>query len=186
MKTKQIITLLCAFGIGLVATTSANAGLAVLYSTPNDVSELSSMEMLHSAPNDLPDLFHAEYFTWVSGPNEKIIGEVLMVTKSRDWTKESNYYKFINHRVGNNFAGQVKLMSRRSDFLDGKPQNFNMITDFGKLGFWNILSAYAETAPGTNQATSEFRIDPKYNDFNYDVTLSITTEAQTPAVHHSP
>jgi hypothetical protein len=186
MKKKEMRTLLFAIALSLAAATSANAGLAVLHSTPNDVSELSRMEMLHSAPNDLSDLSHAEYFTWVVGPNEKIIGEVLTVTKIRDWTKESNSNKSTNHGAGSNFAGQVKLISNRSNSLDGKLQNLNMIADFGKLGFWNVLSAHSETAPSMDQAASEFRIDPNYNDFNYDVTPAITTETQTPAVRHSP
>jgi hypothetical protein len=88
MKNRQMIALLCAIGIGLVAATYANTGFAVFYSTPND----------------LPGLPHTE------------------------------------------------------------------------------------TTLCMDQVTSEFRIDPNYNGFNYDVTPAITTETQTTVdiVHHSP
>ena len=58
MKNGQVITLLCAIAISLVAATSANVGLAVLYSTPKD----------------LPNLPHTECFTRIFTPNEKITG----------------------------------------------------------------------------------------------------------------
>jgi hypothetical protein len=186
MKNRQMITLLCAIAISLVAATSANAGLAVLHSTPkNDLPNLPRLAVLHSTPNDLPGLLHAEYFTWVLSSNEKITGEALAFTNIRGWTKESDKQIFINQGIGDNFAGHGKLVSNLWDSLGGKPQNFNTVIDFGKPGFRDTSNAYAETAPGTDQTSFGFRIDPDSNDF-YDVTLATPNETMAPISHHSP
>jgi hypothetical protein len=186
MKNRQTITLLCVIAIGLVAATSANAGLVAIHSTPNDLSDLPRLEAIYSAPNDLSGLLYAEYFTLALAPNEKITGAALTLTNIRDCIKESDSRLFINRGVSNNFAGQGKLMSNIPDWLGGKPQNFNTAIDFGALEFSDVLNACAETTPSMNQANLEFKIDPNYNDFSYDLKPAINTETRTPAYHHSP
>ena len=172
-------TLLFAIAMSLAAAASANAGLTALHSAPNDLPNMSRLAALYSTPNDLPDPLNAEYFAWALSPNEKITVAALMFINTRGRTKERDDRLFINQGIGNNFAVQNILMSNRLDSLGGKPQNLNTIIDFGKLGFWDVLSAYAKTTPGTDQADLEIKIDPDYNDISYDPKPVIDTETRT-------
>ena len=88
---------------------------------------------------------------------------MLTFTNIWDWTVESNDNLFIhlldNPKAGvttytdnengevDAFAGQGKLVADWSDPAGGKPRNFNLVLDFGKLGLLNALNAYAKTIP---------------------------------------
>jgi hypothetical protein len=162
MNKKEIRTLVLAIALSLAAATSVNAGFVELYSTPNDLPDMSYLLELYSTPNSLPDIpylldlystpndlpspLYTEYFTCALLPNEKITVAALMFTNTRSKTKERDDRGFINQGVG-------------------KPQNFNVATDFYKLGFWNVLSASAETTHGTYQANLELKITPIYIDW---------------------
>jgi hypothetical protein len=178
-------TLLFVIAFGLAATTSANAGLTVFRPTPNDLSELP----------------HAEYFTWginfTLPSNEKITGAVLTFTNIWDWVKESDDHLFIhlldnpkagvtsyvdNQGGGDNFAKQGKLVSSWSDSAGGKPRNFNLVLDFGKLGLLDALNAYATTKPGKGKANFGFGIDPDCHYYDNGVTFTITTEPTKPTI----
>jgi hypothetical protein len=186
MNKKKMGILLFAIALGLAAATSANAGLIMSHSTPNDVPELSRVEALHSAPNDLSDLPHTEYFTNLTlTPNEKITGTAMAFTNTPDWTKENNDRMSVNQGISNNAAVRSILMSNRLDSLGGKSQKFNTVVDFGKLGLWDVLNAYAETKPDTDQADLEFKITPDYNDLSYDLKPAIDTETRIQIYHHS-
>jgi len=68
-----MITLLCAIAIGLIATTSPNAGLVSLYSTPNDLPDLSNTEYFagetNLTPNEKNNWRGADVYKH-SGPNQ--------------------------------------------------------------------------------------------------------------------
>lgn len=179
-------TLLFAIAMGLAIAASANAGLIISHSTPNDVPELSRVEALHSAPNNLSDLPHTEHLTSLTlTPNEKITGTAMAFTNTPDWTKESDDRMSVNQGISNNAAVRSILMSNRLDSLGGKSQKFNTVVDFGKLGLWDVLSVYAETELDTDQAGLEFKIDPDSNDLSYDLKPVIDTETRVQIYHHS-
>lgn len=187
MKKREMRTLLCMIVIGLSAATSANAGIAPVTT--------SSTFTFSPTPSDLWDLPHAEYFTWGINfnlaPNEKITSAVLTFTNIWDWTVESDDNLFI-HLLDNplagvktyfdnggeedNFAGQGKLVTDWSDPAGGKPRNFNLVLDFGKLGLLNALNAYAETIPSPGKANFGFGIDPDCHYYNDGITFTITTQ----------
>jgi hypothetical protein len=185
MKEREMRTLLCVIVLGLSTATSTKAGL-----------------VFHPTPNDLSDLPHAEYFTWginfTLAPNEKITGAVLTFANIWDWTKESDDHLFVhlldnpksgsksyvdNQGGGDNFAGKGPLVGNWSDPIGGKPQNFNLVFDFGSLGLLDALNNFAETTPGKGKANFGFGIDPDCHYYNDGVTLTITTETQTPITH---
>jgi hypothetical protein len=184
MKNRYMGILFCAIAIGLVAATYANAGLTLLYPTPNDLPNLTNLPMLHSTPNDLPGLLRTKHFTLVLVPNEKIIDAALTFINILDWTKESDEHIFINHGISDNLAVHSTLVNNLSASLSDKPQHFDTVIDFGKLGLLDTLNAYAKTA-GTGQANFEFRIDPDCNDYHDDVTPAIITEPR-PSWHTIP
>lgn len=183
MNNRRTMTLFCAIAIGLVAATSANAGLVMLHSAPNDLPKLSHLD---SAPNDLSNVPGAKYYTVAITPNEKITGAALRFTNIPGRTRESDNRLFVNQSVGNNFAGQGRLISNRPDWLGGKLQNLNMANDFSKTGLYDIFSVYSDIAPDTDQANLEFKIAPDSNDLSYDLKPAINTEVQTQIYHHSP
>jgi hypothetical protein len=55
MKNRQTIILLCLIAIGLVAAISANAGLIMSHSTPNDMSKLPQVDVLNAYAKTTPD-----------------------------------------------------------------------------------------------------------------------------------
>ena len=185
MKKREMGILLCVIVLSLAAATSANAGLTVFQPTPNNLSELP----------------HAEYFTWginyTLPSNEKITGAVLTFTNIWDWTKESDDHLFIhlldnpkagvtsyvdNGGGGDNFAGQGVLVTNWSDPEGGKPRNFNLVLDFGKLGLLDALNAYIKTIPGKGKANFGFGIDPDCHYYDDGVTFTITTEPVKPTI----
>lgn len=185
MKKREMGILLCVIALSLAAATSANAGLTVFQPTPNNLSELP----------------HAEYFTWginyTLPSNEKITGAVLTFTNIWDWTKESDDHLFIhlldnpkagvtsyvdNGGGGDNFAGQGVLVTNWSDPEGGKPRNFNLVLDFGKLGLLDALNAYIKTIPGKGKANFGFGIDPDCHYYDDGVTFTITTEPVKPTI----
>jgi hypothetical protein len=185
MNIEKMTILFFVIAIGLAAATSVNAGLVTSDSAPNDVSQLPNVEVLCSAPNDLSDLLNAEYFTCELTPTEKITVAELTFKNIRSRTKERDSRRFFNEGIGKNLAVQSLLLSHLSGSLFGKPQNFNLVTNFDKLGFWNASSNYTETTSDTDQVNLELKIDPNYNG-SYDMTPAINTETQLQIFHHSP
>jgi hypothetical protein len=185
MKKREMRILLFMIVFGLSAATSANAGIVVF----------------HPTPSNLWDLPHGECFTWGINfnlaPNEKITSAVLTFTNIWDWTVEKDDNLFI-HLLDNpiagvktysdnggetdSFAGQGKLVTDWSDPAGGKPRNFNLVLDFGKLGLLNTLNAYAKTIPGSGKANFGFGMDPDCHYYNDGVTFTITTEHTKPCV----
>jgi hypothetical protein len=176
MKNRQMVTLLFAIATGMVAATSANAGLKALRSTPNDLSNLPRIAGFHLTLNDLPNLPHAKYFILALTPNEKITGSALTFTNIRNWTKKCDEHIFVNHGIDDNLAVHSTLVSNLSNSLGSKLQNFNAVIDFGKLGPLNALNDYARTTAGLGQADFEFRVDSDCNDYPDDMAPVITTE----------
>jgi hypothetical protein len=188
MKKREMRTLLFMIVFGLSAAISANAGIAPVTT--------SSTFTFSPTPSDLWDLPHANYFTWGINfnlaPNEKITSAVLTFTNIWDWTVEKNDNLFIhlldNPKAGvttytdnesgevDAFAGQGKLVADWSDPAGGKPRNFNLVLDFGKLGLLNALNAYAATIPGSGKANFGFGLDPDCHYYNDGITFTITTE----------
>jgi hypothetical protein len=153
--------------IGLVAATSANAGLVPFRSTPNYLPYPPQLAVLHSTPNDLSELLHAKYYTTginsARTPNKITTAKVLMFANIWGWTNKS----------GGDW----------SDPISGKPQNLNLVFDFGSLGLLDMYNNFAETIPGTDKANFEFGINPDYNDYDDSVTFTINTETQTPTTY---
>ena len=155
--------------IGLVAATSANAGLVPFRSTPNYLPYPPQLAVLHSTPNDLSELLHAKYYTTginsARTPNKITTAKVLMFANIWGWTNKS----------GGDW----------SDPISGKPQNLNLVFDFGSLGLLDVRNNFAETTPGTDMANFGFRIDHDSNDYDNDMTPAITTKTQT-SIDRSP
>jgi hypothetical protein len=200
MKKIEMRTLLFAIAIGLVAATSANAGLATLHSTPNDLPDLPQLAVYYSTPNNLSEPSYAEYFVTginsTPSPNETTTGTALTFSNIWGWTNKSDNLLFDNLKSGaksyidNQGGGDYStnkspLAGNWPNLICGKPQNFNPVFDFGSLGLLNMRNNLAETIPGPDKANG-FKIDPDYNDFSYDMTPAMTTKTKTPAAHHSP
>lgn len=180
MEKREMGALLFAIAIGLVAATSANAGLVSLY----------------SVPNDLPELSDVEYFTcgiYFNNASDKITtGEMPTFANIRGWNSESDDDLFVhmpdnikwdskNYIVirsgGDNSAGNWPAP------LGGKPQNFNLLIGFGEPRFLSVLNAYAKTIPGTGKVNFGFGIDHDRNYYNDGMTSTINTETQTPITY---
>lgn len=200
MKKNEMAVLLLAIAIGLVAATSANAGLVMRHSTPNDLPKLPQLIVYRSTPNDLPELSHAEYYATginsTSTPNEITTDKVTTLANIWGWTSESGNHLFDNLKSGAKshidnqsggdcFTNKSPLAGDWSNLICGKPQNFNPVFDFGSPVLPDMHNNLAETIPGTDKANG-FKLDPDYNDFSYDITPAITTETKTPATRHSP
>jgi hypothetical protein len=194
IKKIEMRTLLFAIAIGLVAATSANARLAVLHSTPNDLPNLSQLVVRHSTPNDLSELPHAEYFAWgidsTLAQDEITTGAALTFANIWGWINESDNHlldnpksgsrSYVDHRGGGNyFANNGPLAGDWSDPIGGKPQNFNLVFDFGSLGLLDVRNNFTETTPGTDMANFGFRIDHDSNDYDNGITSTITTKTKT-------
>jgi hypothetical protein len=153
---------------------------------------------------ELSDLPHASWFTWgvpptfTLAPGDTITRAVLTYHNIYDWRVEQDRLatRLLDNvqsgvRQGNDidggndyFAGKGTLLYRNeeeknaggwNDPQGGSARNFDLVYDFGALGFLDVLNAYAKTPPGRNQANFGFGIDPDCHYYNDGVTFEITT-----------
>lgn len=152
-------------------------------------------------PIDLQDLPHQFFYTWginfTIPQGEKLTGATLTYYNIYDWTKESDDRLFThlldnptagvrairerdNQGGGDNFAGQGTLIGVWSDDKGGKPRNFDLVYDFGSLGFLDELNTYINTQPKPRQSNFGFGIDPDCHYYNCKVEFAITTTPVVP------
>ena len=182
MTNKETLTLLMVVTAGLSAATIANA-----------------TDVFKPTPIDLSDLPHEKYFTWgidfTPSASEVITRATLTFTNIWDWTTEKNDHLFThlldnpnsgtvsyidNQGSGDNFVGQGVLVGNWSDLHGGHAMNFDLVYDFGALGFLDTLNAYAATTPGSGKANLGFGIDPDCHYYNSGVKFTVINTNPVP------
>jgi hypothetical protein len=180
MKNLALIVILLAIG-GLSATSVANNTYLSFKPTPTNLS----------------DLTHENFYSWginfSPAPNEEISGATLTFYNIWDWTKENGDHLYTHlldnlspgvgssldwQGSGDNFAGQGVLIGNWSDPYGGSSRGFNLVYDFGTLGFIDDLQAYAATPPPPGKVNFGFGIDPDCHYYNCGVDFEITTTTQ--------